>query len=83
MIKHTKANALKAMREVLEAATVPHDCDMVAKKLVRKGLSFSGDTLYPWLMEMAGRGEINRSVVQDSPDCGRTVFLRQEGSHDA
>jgi len=76
MQRHTKDNAVKAMREVLDAATTPHDCDTMAQKLTKKGLSFPGNMLFPWLMQMAERGDISRRIVKDGPGEDCIVFER-------
>ena len=76
MQRHTKENALKAMREFLAVATKPHDRDMIAQKLTKKGLSFTGEMLFPWLMQMVVNGEILQLSIPDGEHEFITVFER-------
>jgi hypothetical protein len=58
-------SALQAMREVLAAATMPHDCHAMAAKLRKRGLHFQGAELYPWLCGMVRIGEACSRTVPD------------------
>ena len=74
--KHTKANAVKAMNEVLAVASTPHDCDRMRAKLIRKGLHFSDFQLYKWLCQMVVDGLATSHWVSDGPYAKKPVFER-------
>ena len=70
----SKIPAIQAMREVLAAATPPHDCHAMAVKLRKKGLHFQGEELYPWLCGMVRIGEARSRTVPDGKSETVVVF---------
>jgi hypothetical protein len=69
-----KKTAIQAMREVLAAATTPHDCHTMATKLRKKGLYFTGEQLYPWLCVLVSVGEASSRHAPDGKHETMVVF---------